>query len=434
MVMSIDAKKFAELNEVIKDNITVQSGTEEMRRKHTEMLIRCSAGDKNAKEYVKSLIHKNLIEEGIRNEDLLHELTDKLYSTNWGLGHLDKYDTDDIDEIMVHGTKILIQKNGVVQKVPEEFNSYDEVIAIIRRCLEFDKSKDINEKNCVVLTKRIDGSRITAVIPRVGKMPYLNIRKFDSFIPTTENMLKTQTLTQEMVDVLKLLAKGRANMVIIGEMGSGKTTMAKWLLGFVPDDLVVGTLETTFEMHLEKLYPHKHWVQLEEQYDYSLHDLFAVMLRQNVDIVLVGESRSYEVNELIKAMSRGHSGSIGTAHSLGPQEMIDDFADMILETGKSVDLQALKYRIARAIDIVIKFRKLPDRSRKCAGIYEIVADSKSMEYKAVPIFEFEIDEENPKDKGMHVRKNGISERLKKKLNEYGVKMSEINKVFPETTE
>ena len=39
MSMSIDAKKFAELNEVIKDNITVQSGTEEMRRKHTEMLI-----------------------------------------------------------------------------------------------------------------------------------------------------------------------------------------------------------------------------------------------------------------------------------------------------------------------------------------------------------------------------------------------------------
>ena len=62
-------------------------------------------------------------------------------------------------------------------------------------------------------------------------------------------MLKTQTLTQEMVDVLKLLAS-RANMVIIGEMGKGKITMAKWLLGFVPDDLVVGTLETTFEMHL----------------------------------------------------------------------------------------------------------------------------------------------------------------------------------------
>lgn len=430
MTIMIDSRHFSELNEIIKDNITVQSGNEEMRRKHTEMLIRCSAGDRDAKEYVKSLIYKNLIEEGIREEELLKELTDKIYSQNWGLGHLDKYDNDDVDEIMVHGTKILIQKKGEVIKVPEEFGSYEETIAIIRRCLEFDKSQDINEKNCVVQTKRIDGSRVTAVIPRVGKMPYLNIRKFDSFMPTTENMIKTQTVTEQMVEVLQLLAKGRANIVVIGEMGSGKTTFMKWLLGFIPENLVVGTLETTFELHLEKLYPNKHWIQLEEQDDYSLQDLFAVMLRQNVDIMLVGESRSYEVNELIKAMSRGHSGSIGTAHSIGAMEVIDDFADMILESGKNVNLQALKYRIARAIDIVIKFRKLPNRRRVCAGIYEIITDGKNMEYSAIPIFEFEIDEENPQDTGEHVKKNNISEGLKKKLNEYGVRMSEIEKIFP----
>lgn len=430
MFRTIEAKRFHSLNETVKDNITVQSGKEEMRRKHTEMLIRCSAGDRDAKEYVKSLIYKNLIEEGIKEEGLLNELTDKIYSKNWGLGHLDQYDTDDVDEIMVHGTKILIQQKGTVIKVEEQFGSYEETLAIIRRCLEFDKSQDINEKNCIVFTKRIDGSRVTAVIPRAGKMPYLNIRKFDSFMPVTENMVGSKTVTQEMVEALKTLVKGRANIVVIGEMGSGKTTFLKWLLGFMPEDLIIGTLETTFELHLEKLYPDRHWVQLEEQYDYSLQNLFATMLRQNVDIMLVGESRSYEVNELIKAMSRGHSGSIGTAHSIGAREVIDDFADMILESGKSVDLQALKYRIARAIDIVIKFRKLPDRSRKCAGIYEIVTDSESMKYDAVPIFEFEINEENPQDKGAHIRKNDITENLKKKLNEYGVKMREIQKIFP----
>lgn len=428
---TIDVSQFNELNEIVKDNITAQSGTGEMRRTHTEMLIRCSAGDKTAKKYVKSHIRTNLIEEGIKNEELLNELTDKIYSKNWGLGHLDKYDTDEVDEIMVHGTKILIQVKGEIKKVPEEFSSYDETIAIIRRCLEFDKSKDINEKNCIALTKRIDGSRVTATIPRVGKMPYLNIRKFDSFLPTTENMLKSKTITDEMVEIFKILAKGRANIVVIGEMGSGKTTFMKWLLGFMPDDLVVGTLETTFELHLEKLYPDKHWIQLEEQYDYELKDLFAVMLRQNVDVMLVGESRSYEVNELIKAMSRGHSGSIGTAHSLGPMEVVDDFADMILESGKKVDLEALKYRIARAVDIVIKFRKLPNRQRVCAGIYEIEAKNKNMEYNAVPIFEFEMDEENPNDQGAHVKRNNISEKLKKKLNEYGVRRSEIDRVFPE---
>lgn len=420
---------FTELNELVHKAIVNKDGTYELRERHTEMLNRSSAGDREAKKYIKSLINQELRILGVRDSEEIKEYTEKIFAKNWGLGHLEKYDVDEVDEIMVHGTKILIQVKGEIIKVEEEFDNHQQVINIIQRCLEFDKSKDINNKNCVVLTKRIDGSRVTAVIPRVGKMPYLNIRKFDSFAPTTENLINHRTITEEMAKVLEVLVKGRSNIVVIGEMGSGKTTFLKWLLGFMQDNLIIGTLETTFELHLEKLYPHKNFIQLEEQHDYSLQELFAVMLRQNVDVMLVGESRSYEVNELIKAMSRGHSGSIGTAHSMGALEVIDDFADMILESGKNVNLQALKYRIARAIDIVVKFRKLPNKSRVCAGIYEVITSNDEMSYDAVPLFEFEIDEENPKDSGMHVKKNTISKRLKHKLNEYGVRMSEINRVF-----
>lgn len=52
-----------------------------------------------------------------------------------------------------------------------------------------------------------------------------------------------------------------------------------------------------------------------------------------------------------------------------------------------------------------------------------------MKYQEVPLFEFEIDEENPSDGGIHKRKGTISSMLRKKLNSYGVKMSEIKKVF-----
>ena len=49
--------------------------------------------------------------------------------------------------------------------------------------------------------------------------------------------------------------------------------------------------------------------------------------------------------------------------------------------------------------------------------------------KKVFVVEFEIDEENPADNGKHVRKNTISAKLKKKINSYGVKMSEIKRIF-----
>lgn len=426
--MRLSVKKFDEINKQVKEAIVNRDGNDEIKKAHTLMLTKASAGDKKAKEYVKDII-ETVLKEILQNE-FEDYLVDEIYSKNWGLGILDKYDTPDVDEIMVHGKKILIQKKGEIIQVPETFSNYEEVISIIRRSLEFNKTQDINQVNCIVYAEREDGSRITATIPNVAKMPYLNIRKFDSFMPTTENMLLSQTITEEIAEVMRTLVYGRANIIVIGEMGSGKTTFLKWLLQFMPDNLVVGTMETTFELHLEKLYPDKHWVQLSEQPGYAMQDLFSVMLRQNVDVMLVGESRSYEVNELIKAMSRGHSGSIGTAHSIGAEEVVEDFADMVLESGKAVNLQALQYRIARSIDIVIKFRKLPNRRRVCAGIYELVTNREDMTYRSIPIFEFEIDEENPHDEGQHVRKNDISEKLRNKLNEYGVKKSEVDRIFP----
>ena len=405
---------------VNKDDLTVDS------KLHTEKLINCSKGDYDSKEYVKSLIRQYLFEENMTDE----KLVDTIFAEKWGLGILEKYDLPDVDEIMVHGTKILIQNKGKIFEVEEKFKDYNEVIAVMRRVLEFDRTKDLNIKNAVISARRKDGARIQAVIEPVGKMPYLNIRKFDSFLPTTENMLNTGTLIQEEIDILKTLVKGRANIVVIGEMGSGKTTFLKWLVQFFSDDLIVGTLETTFEFNFDKLYPNKNFIQLEERLpDYPLSDLFTAMLRQNVDVILVGECRSYEVNELIKAMSRGHSGSLGSAHSMGALEVVDDFADMVLESGKAVDLKALKYRIARAIDIVVKFRKLPSRKRTLAGIYEIVSDENTMSYRENTLYEFELDEENPMNEGNHVKKGAISDKLKQKLNSYGVKLSEINELF-----
>lgn len=417
------------LKKTIYDKITNKThSSDEERLVHTENLINCSAGDEDARLYVKQIIASELQNLGLSEKEVF-SLTDEIYSEYWGLGIIDKYDTSDIDEIMVLGTDILVFKGKEVIKVDDRLENFDETIAIMRRCLEFDKSKDLNAKNAKVEAKRKDGARITTVIPPIAKVPYLNIRKFDSFIPTTENMLKNKTITKDMVDLFKILVQGRANIVVIGEMGSGKTTFIKWLMQFIQDNLLVGILETRFELQPEKLYPNKLWVQLEERLpDYPMADLFTIMLRQNVDIIIVGECRSYEVNELIKAMSRGHSGCMGSAHSTDAIGMIDDFADMVLESGKIIDLGSLKYRIAKAVDIVVKLRKLPNRQKTCAGVYELISDENKIIYESIPLFEFEIDEDDVNDSGKHIKKNNISDNLKNKLNFYGVKYSQMQDI------
>lgn len=425
--------EYKDIEKYVYESIINKEGSGELKEIHTQNLINCSAGDESAKQYVKRLIRNVLLHMDIKNQDAL---IDKIYANKWGLGILEKYDLKDVDEIITHGPKVLLKKQGEIIRVPERFNDENEAISVMRRILEFDKTRDLNYNNAIVEAKRRDGARINAVIEPVGKYPYLNIRKFDSFLPTTENMLKTCTLSKEEVEVLSILVKGRANILIIGEMESGKTTFINWLLQFIPDNLITGIMETRRELCPDVLYPEKNWVQLEETYKYPMHELFKTMLKMSVDIMIVGECRGDEVNELIKAMSRGHSGSMGTAHCMDAIGAIDDFADMMLESGKIVDLKALKYRIAKSIDIIVKLRKLPTREdgkrrKVCAGIYEIITERDEMKYDAKPLFEFEIDEENPSDNGNHVKKKSISKELRKKLNEFGVKISEIKKVFGE---
>ena len=406
--------------------------SQELRNAHTNMIMEASAGDRKAKLYIKECIRQELIRTNpkYKEDSEAKDIIDDIYATNWGLGILEKYDTDDVDELMIDGTRISIEKSGRVIDLPERFASEEEAINVIRRVLEFDNSIDISKKNPIRYAERKDGARITASIPPVSKTPYLNIRKFESFVPTTEKLLEVGTITPKMAEHIQMYVKGKANISIIGEMGSGKSTFAKWALGFIPKGERVGILETVFELNPEKLYPDLYFVQLreQEQIDVKLTDLFKLSLRQNVKRVLLGEMRSgEEVFQYIYACTRGHSGSIGTSHSLTAMSLLDDYADMIVESGLSNNKEAMKERIAGAVDIVIKFRKLENGKRVCSSIEEVVRDSNG--YRAVPIFMYEYDEENPSVDGRHVEMNKISDSLKKKMNEYGIRQSEINKVL-----
>ncbi len=405
---------------------------------HTQMLIKCSAGDIAARKYIMTSI-KNVLHEMDVPENEIEDTAKKICAEKWGLKILEKYNLPDVDEIILHGKKMLLKKQGEIVKVPETFTDEKEVISIMMRALEFDETKDLNNNNAIIEAKRDEGAgintRINAVIAPVGKWPYFNYRKFDSFYPSTENMLKAGTLVSEEVELLATLVKGRANILIIGEMESGKTTFINWLMQFIPENLITGIMETRRELYPDILYPDRHWVQLEEVLPkYPMSELFKTMLRMSVDIMIVGESRGDEINELIKAMSRGHSGSMSNMHCMDEISVFDDIADMILESGKVTDLKSTKYRAARAIDIIVKLRKLPSdkdnkRRKVCAGIYEVVTRRDEMDYDAIPLFEFEINEEDPSDGGRHIRKGTISAGLRKKLNGYGVKMSEIRRVF-----
>lgn len=432
IVLVLGAEKYNIITERVVNALTNPKGTREEKEKHNEILARCAKGDVMAQRQVKSLIAKVLTEERLVDAGILMSVTEQIYKDNYGLGVIeDLYNNKEISEIWVNGCdSIWIDKGGVKTRVNSRFKSDEDVKRVINLMIRFDK-KNISPINPRVECRMADGSRLTCMIPPTANRPYINIRKFASFKISTENYIKSGTFNKEMADYLQKLVKGRANIIISGETNSGKTTLLKYLIDFINPKYRLGVIETHFELKLDETYPERNIVCFEaheeDPINVSMKDLFVSMLRFSPDIIIIGEARSTEAEEMIKAMRRGHQGSIGTIHSSSPELAIADIMDMINEDGKARNAEMLLKKVTNAIDIIIQMRRFEDGTRRITKISEIWATPESelqFKYEIRDLWEWVVDYTHPNN-GYFKKVNQVSDQLKAKLYYYGLTEEEV---------
>lgn len=425
--INLNDEVYLEAEKMVRDKII--SGKKEIdANNYDEMLMKCILGDIRSIIQIKELIKKYLIEVNKYTEEQIKIFTENIYVYNFGLSVIDDLVKDEtINEIWVNGAnQIWIEKNGVKKRLDRKFRNDEEVLRVMSQMLQYDK-KQINKSNPAVESKLLDGSRITFTIPPVSSYPCMNIRKFKAFDVTEENILKTKTIDKRQLEKLKLLIKGRSNILIIGETGSGKTSFLKLLYDYVNPNLRIGTIESNFELKLAEKFPNRNIFEYEEHQELgvTLGDLFKLCLRSSPDIIFLGEARgSQEAEALINSMRRGHPGSIGTIHTNNAETAIDDLVEMILEDGeKKRDPMLVKNRVVNAVDIIIQIHKFGNGKRKIARITEVVPMAESEytgKYKLNDICEYDEIKDEFIDKGFIE-----GDSLKKKMKFFGVSQEEI---------
>ena len=426
---------YEKISKKVVDVLTNPKGNNEEKNQHNDLLARCARGNKMAQKQVKSLIVKVLTEEKLCESNLIRSLSDKIYKENYGLGEIqDLFDNPDISEIWVNGCDhVWVDQRGVKVRLPLKFKNDSDVERVIRLMLRYDK-KNISPTNPRVEGRMEDGSRLTVMVPPTAKRPYINIRKFDSFKISKDNYLKNKTFDDRMAFLLEKLVNGRANIIVSGETNSGKTTLLKYLVQFVNPAFKIGTIETHFELKIDETYPDRNVVCFEaheeEPVGITMKDLFISMLRFSPDIIVIGEARSIEAEEMIKSFRRGHQGSFGTIHSSSPDLAIADIMDMIGEDGKSRDAFMLLKKITNAVDIIVQLRRFEDGSRRISRISEVWATPENdlnFRYEIRDLFVWTVDYAHANN-GYFEKKNNISENLCDKLHYYGLTREEINEL------
>ena len=219
-----------------------------------------------------------------------------------------------------------------------------------------------------------DGSRVNVVIPPLAiDGPHLSIRRFGHIPITEDDLLKNQTITQPMLELLRGAVKSRVNIIISGGTGAGKTTFLNVLSSHISNKERIVTVEDAAELQLNQ----EHVVRLETRPPniegkgaVAQRQLVINCLRMRPDRIIVGEVRGEEALDMLQAMNTGHSGSMTTGHANSPADMLLRLETMVL-MAVQMPVFAIRSQIASALDLIIQQSRVGGR-RRVTQITEVV--------------------------------------------------------------
>lgn len=296
-----------------------------------------------------------------------YEAARKIFSYCYGLKELDDYINDeDIDEIRITPNgKVRIVRQGQTQGT-ELYYSDLEVATLINRLKPIaDVGVSLDEGNPTMELVRPDGLRLSALCKPVTQGYCFALRKHGNFSLSLETFISRETLDQKVGELLKLIVKGRRNILICGGTNSGKTTLLKWLAMQLAPYLSICVLETDNELRLANQCPEREIWELEAhpERDADMEKLFEKVLRITPNVILIPEFRGKgEVWAAIEACTRGHDGSMATAHFssfASPEEAIRNTAMLAIQEKNNIPIELVIERVARRFKLLYKRIGMP---------------------------------------------------------------------------
>ncbi len=358
----------------------------------------------------------------VDREKLVMEVQDEVF----GLGPLEILMMDDeITDILINThSHVYVERHGKLEKTDVRFRNDAHLMQIIDKIVSR-IGRRIDESSPMVDARLSDGSRVNAVIPPLAlDGPIVSIRRFGAQPLTMRDLIQSNSIPEQVADVMRGCVIAKLNILVSGGTGAGKTTLLNCLSNYVPEQERVVTIEDSAELKLQQ----PHVVRLETRPPniegtglVTARDLVRNSLRMRPDRIIVGEVRGGEALDMMQAMNTGHDGSISTIHANTSRDALSRLETMISMVGISLSEKAVREQIASALNLIIQLSRVGDGSRKLIEFAEVVG----MEGNTITtqlIFKFEQRGiENGKVIGDFVA-TGVRPKFIERLESHGVKI------------
>ncbi|WP_141578765.1 CpaF family protein [Actinomadura sp. WMMA1423] len=270
-----------------------------------------------------------------------------VYDRRFGLGALQPFlERSDVENIVVNGCRQtwVSYTDGSKKPGPPVAETDEDLIEWVQLLARRGNTgREFSHASPLLDVALADGVRL-AVVGWVSRHPHLAIRVHRLVDISLRQLTELGTLTAPLAAFLRAAIAARRNIIVCGEVNTGKTTLVRALAGEIPPDQRIITLESDFELFLDDprlAHRHPDVVALEARQanaegagEVRLQDLVPACLRLNPDRVIVGEARHGELAPMLEVMYSGARGSMCTLHVHRPEHVFS----RVVQLGRRADL------------------------------------------------------------------------------------------------
>jgi pilus assembly protein CpaF len=349
----------------------------------------------------------------------LDDLARVIFDHAVGLGPLQPLlDDPTVSEVMVNSpTDVWVERRGRLERTGVRFRDDLHVFYVAQRIfgplgVQLSAARPL-------ASGRLPGNvRVAASVAPATSQTTISIRKPVVGRLDAEAYSALGSCHPDMLRLLQGAVRGRANLLVAGPTGTGKTTLLRHLGEYLDPAARVVVLEQVAELGLEEVHPHVVAMECAAS-RVEMADALIHALHRRPDYLVVGEVRGPEALQLLMAMATGHPGMC-TVHAQSPQKLFDRLSLAMLQARLHIDHGQLLRYLAEAVDLVAYIERFPDGVRRITQISEIVGyDSRPI---LRPLWTFTVENSGAEPAGSFVQVNEPSPELVQRVLRWGVRL------------
>lgn len=262
----------------------------------------------------------------------------------------------------IHGNgmdKFFVVHEGATKELKLQFHSIEEYNEFLRSWIDEAETPRtwtdlVNDRSAVV--KMHDGSSLTLIFPPIartgGKGALFVVRKHNMAAVPLAAYATNGTFSPEMFEYMKACVRAQANILIVGGMGAGKTSLMSALTEmFSPDQRVLLAEEVP---EIEVRQQNVAYMQYHpDEPRMSLDHVMDKTLYMRGDRVVVGEMHKTGLTLTLEAFMRGTDGGMFTYHAGNIDQALNRMSIGLLMENPNMQLRVATMMIQDAIDVIV---------------------------------------------------------------------------------